>query len=55
MVADVVNDSVLIMPMIETREGLANVEWVFSFNLLPLNNAWLTMFTKQGHCGCAGS
>ena len=27
-IGHVVNDNVLIMPMIETEEGLANVEWV---------------------------
>jgi 2-keto-3-deoxy-L-rhamnonate aldolase RhmA len=27
-IAQAVNDNVLIMPMIETREGVENVEWV---------------------------
>lgn len=55
-IAEVVNDAVLIMPMIETKEGVENVEYgepthpvddTIQLNLLTTNTIAL-----QGHCRC---
>jgi hypothetical protein len=46
-IAQAVNDNVLIMPMIETREGVENVEWVELVSSLLLSRSRRFRLTRR--------